>query len=168
MSHSCGRAPVECGGWAILAAVLASVAAAHALSVLLAAQQLGLGLGGRVVVNAVPAIAPGAAGELSLTILDTPTPDLPLLVRLSSPSVVLPETRLGIRDVVDPLASQPRVRARFVAPAQPGRYAVQGMVQYVTCDAERCRPHRAQVVWSVDVVAPADDVAAPPDDASTP
>ncbi|MCH9685504.1 MAG: hypothetical protein K0V04_28990 [Deltaproteobacteria bacterium] len=138
--------------------MLAPVAAAHALSVLLAAQRLGLGFDGRVQVTVPPTMAPGDAGELSMTILDTPAPRMPLMVRLSSTAVGLPETRLAMRDVVDPLAQQPRIRARFVAPAQPGRYSVEGLVEYVTCDAERCRPRRTTVVWAVVVEQPTEVV----------
>ncbi|MCA9654866.1 MAG: hypothetical protein H6712_06115 [Myxococcales bacterium] len=134
--------------------MLASVAAAHALAVVLAAQRLGLGFDARVQVNAPPPLLPGAEGELSVTILDTPWPQMPLLVRLSSARVVLPDNRLGIRDVVDPQAQQPRVRARFFAPAEPGRHVVEGLVEYVTCDEDRCRPRRTRVVWQVEVRGP--------------
>ncbi len=120
--------------------------------VLLAAQQLGLGFDGRVRVASPPALVAGAEGELSVTILETPAGVSPLMVRLSSSSVRLPDNRLGARDVVDPQASQPRVRARFFAPPIPGRYEVVGLVEYVTCDAERCRPRRSRVVWTVEVL----------------
>ena len=120
---------------------------------LLAAQQLGLGFDGRVQVTSPSPLPVGAQGELSVTILDTPAEVTTLSVRLQSTQVVLPENRLSARDVVDPQASQPRVRARFQAPKVPGRYEVQGLVEYVTCDAERCRPRRSQVVWVVEATA---------------
>jgi hypothetical protein len=113
--------------------VLPAVAVARALGVLLAAQQLGLGFDGRVQVTSPTPLLAGASGELSLTILDSPSAVAPLSVRLSSAGVGLPETRLDEADVVDPQASQPRVRARYVAPAVAGRYEVQGLVEYVTC-----------------------------------
>lgn len=131
--------------------MLAPVAAARALTVLLAAQRLGLGFDGRVQVTSPSPLPVQARGELSVTILDTPVDVSLLSVRLSAVEVVLPENRLGARDIVDPQASQPRVRARFQAPAVPGRYEVEGLVEYVTCDAERCRPRRSRVVWVVEV-----------------
>ena len=134
--------------------MLAPAAAAHALAVLLAAQRLGLGFDGRVRVSAPEPLPPGAEGELSVTILESPAPRMPLSVRLSSDRVVLPDNRLGVRDVVDPQAEQPRVRGRFRAPAQPGPYVVEGLVEYVTCTAARCRPHRTRVVWRIQVTEP--------------
>lgn len=134
--------------------MLASAAVAHALAVLLSAQRLGLGFDATVQVTAPPPLAPGEQGELSVTILDGPQLELPLSVRLSSARVILPENRLGTRDVVDPLAQQPRVRARFFAPAELGRHEVEGLVEYVTCREDRCRPRRARVVWQVEVVEP--------------
>jgi hypothetical protein len=140
--------------------VLTGAVVARALGVLLAAEQLGLGFDARVqAAPPVPLLA-GAVGELSLTILDTPAPVAPLSVRLSSHAVTLPETRLGVGDVVDPQASQPRVRARYVAPSAAGRYEVEGLVEYVTCvspggaEGPRCRPRRARVVWVVEVLEP--------------
>jgi len=132
--------------------VLPAFAAAHALGLLLAAEQQGLGFDARVLVTPPVPLLAGAVGELSLTILDTPARVAPLSVRLSSQGVGLPETRLGEADVVDPQASQPRVRARYVAPAVAGPYEVQGLVEYVTCTGERCRPRRARVVWVVQVL----------------
>lgn len=134
--------------------MLASAAAAHALAVLLAAQRLGLGFDARVRVSAPEPLPPKAQGELSVTILESPAPGMPLTVRLGSERVVLPENRLGARDVVDPQAEQPRVRARFVAPEQPGVHLVEGLVEYVTCDEVRCRPHRTRVVWRIRVTDP--------------
>lgn len=134
--------------------MLTGAVVARALGVLLAAEQLGLGFDARVqVAEPVPLLA-GAVGELSLTILDTPARVSPLSLRLSSQAVGLPETRLGEADVVDPQASQPRIRARYVAPAAAGRYEVEGLVEYVTCVGERCRPRRARVTWVVQVLEP--------------
>lgn len=133
--------------------MLPAYAVAHALGVLLAAEPLGLGGQARVRVTPPVPLSAGAVGELSLTILDTPARVAPLSVRLSSAAVTLPETRLGEADVVDPQASQPRVRARYVAPAVAGAYEVEGLVEYVTCTGERCRPRRARVVWVVQVLA---------------
>ena len=132
--------------------MLTAAAIARALGVLLAAEQLGLGFDARVLVSQPVPLRAGMVGELSLTILDTPAAVAPLSVRLSSQAVVLPETRLGESDVVDPQASQPRIRARYVAPTAAGRYEVEGLVEYVTCQAERCRPRRARVVWVVQVI----------------
>lgn len=132
--------------------MLTAAAIARALGVLLAAEQLGLGFDARVQVSQPLPIEAGAVGELSLTILDTPAAVAPLSVRLSSHAVVLPEARLGEADVVDPQASQPRIRARYVAPTTAGRYEVEGLVEYVTCKVDRCRPHRARVVWVVQVI----------------
>lgn len=134
--------------------MLTGALVARALGVLLAAEQLGLGFDARVQVSQPVPLLAGAVGELSLTILDTPARVSPLSVRLSSPRVGLPETRLGEADVVDPQASQPRVRARYVAPAAAGRYEVEGLVEYVTCVGERCRPRRARVTWVVVVLEP--------------
>ena len=132
--------------------MLTAAAIARALGVLLAAEQLGLGFDGRVQVSQPVPLSAGAVGELSLTILDTPAAVAPLSVRLSSHAVALPEARLGESDVVDPQASQPRIRARYVAPTTAGRYEVEGLVEYVTCKADRCRPRRARVVWVVQVL----------------
>jgi hypothetical protein len=149
--------------------LLSAAATARALGVLLAAEQLGLGFDARVAVTPPVPLHAGVVGELSLTILDTPASVVSLSVRLWSPAVGLPETRLGAADVVDPQASQPRLRARYVAPAAAGDYPVEGLVEYVTCAAPRaaqsrsspggaegprCRPRRARVVWVVQVVEP--------------
>lgn len=141
--------------------MLLALAIARALGVLLATQQLGLGFDARVRVSSPPPLLPGARGELSVTILDAPELVAPPSVRLSSATVELPETRLGEADVVDPQASQPRMRARVVAPSAPGRHEVQGLVEYVTCEQERCRPRRARVVWVVQVLAPEPAVPEP-------
>ena len=134
--------------------MLTSAVIARALGVLLAAEQLGLGFDARVLVTPPVPLLAGAVGELSLTVLDTPARIASLSVRLSSPAVALPETRLGEHDVVDPQASQPRVRARYVAPTAAGRYPVEGLVEYVTCSGDRCRPRRARVTWVVQVLDP--------------
>ncbi len=111
-------------------------------------------LDGRVSVSAVAPAQPGAAVELSVTILDTPMPGLPLELWLSSGDIALSDNRFDGRDVVDPQASQPRMRARLVAPELPGRYGVSGHVVYVSCGAKRCRPRHADVRWTVEVEAP--------------
>ncbi|MCX4245534.1 hypothetical protein [Paraliomyxa miuraensis] len=137
--------------------MLLAFATAHALGVLLATQQLGLGFDARVRVSSPPPLRPGAQGELSVTILDAPEMASPPLVRLSSTGVILPQRRLGEADVVDLQASQPRIRTRFFAPQHAGRYEVQGLVEYVTCEDDRCRPRRARVKWVVEVTAPPAD-----------
>lgn len=103
----------------------------------------------------VAAVAPGVAVELSVTILDTPMPGLPLELWLSSGDIALSDNRFDLRDVVDPQAAQPRLRARLTAPNAPGRYGVSGHVVYVSCGARRCRPRHADVRWTVEVEAPA-------------
>lgn len=101
----------------------------------------------------VPTMQPGVRGELSLTILEAPAAAGPIEVRLASEAVELPDNRLSRDDVVDPLARQPRLRGRFVAPAEPGTYAVSGEVLYVTCRPKWCRPRRADIAWTVTVEA---------------
>lgn len=101
------------------------------------------------------------AGELSVTILDTPEPGIPIEVRLSSDDVELVDNRLGWADVVDPQAHQPRVRARFVAPPEPGRYRVDGLVTWVTCIGRTCQTERAPIAWTVEVLAPVAPSEAP-------
>lgn len=128
------------------------------LALWLQGQQLGLGFDAKVWIEPQVTVEPGAQGELSLVIVEPLPEPAWLLVRLSSPQVRLPENRLGVADVVDPLAPQPRVRARFLAPTEPGDYAVEGQVEYVTCERQRCRPRRGQVTWTVTVVEPAPDV----------
>ncbi|MBC8069849.1 MAG: hypothetical protein IAG13_16040, partial [Deltaproteobacteria bacterium] len=90
-------------------------------------------LDGRVSVGAVGTVAPGSAVELSVTILDTPMAGLPLELWLWSADIALFDNRFDGRDVVDPQARQPRIRARVVAPREPGRYGVGGHVVYVSC-----------------------------------
>ncbi|MEM7151449.1 MAG: hypothetical protein AAF799_01350 [Myxococcota bacterium] len=133
--------------------MLGPAAIARAFGALLAAQRMGFGYDGRVQQSPVPPVEPGARGELSVTILDEVPPGQSLLVRLESSAVTVLDNRLGFRDVVDAQAQQLRVRARFVAPEHPGLYEVEGMVEYVSCDEQRCRPHRARVVWTIEVVA---------------
>lgn len=112
---------------------------------------------GRVKIIEPAAVAPGAWGEVSVTILDRPLRGTPIELSLESGEVVLPDNRLDWDDVVDPQAEQPRLLARVVAPGLPGEYRVRGRVEYVTCRAERCRPRTAFVEWRlvVRVAAPA-------------
>jgi hypothetical protein len=132
--------------------VLLHDAVALTLSALVAA---GGGAGargdGRVAHTGGGSMAPRTAGELSVTILDAPEPGIPIEVRLSSDDVELIDNRLGWADVVDPQAHQPRVRARFVAPAASGRHRVRGLVTWVTCDGDACRTRRAPIAWTIDV-----------------
>ncbi len=113
---------------------------------------------GRVSVATVPRVAPGAAIELSVTILDTPLPGAPVELWLWSTDVELADNRFDGRDVVDPLATQPRMRARMNAPTQPGPHVIHGRLSYLSCDEQRCRTRRAAVQWVVEVTPP---VAAP-------
>jgi hypothetical protein len=108
---------------------------------------------GRVSTQPVPPLMIAEAGELSLTILEPALPTGAIEVWLESERVALPENRLGPDDVVDPLARQPRVRGRFVAPSEPGEYRVVGHVLYVTCGPKWCRSNRADVTWTVTVLA---------------
>lgn len=118
---------------------------------------------GKAAAQPLEPVQPGAPGELSLTILETPDAQGPIEVRLESDAVDMPENRLGWEDVVDPLARQPRVRGRFVAPTQAGDYVVRGHLLYVTCGRKRCRPRRATVTWTVVVQQPpATDATASP------
>ncbi|SRR5690606_17105338 len=114
----------------------------------------------RVSVPAVSEVAVGASGELSLTILEPPMPGTPIELRLSSERVRLVDNRLGWDDVVDPQARQPRLRGRFIAPDEPGTYAVRGFVMYVTCGPKRCRPRTRSVEWTVTVSPDQDAVGA--------
>lgn len=134
--------------------MLVSYAALRALGLVLASQQFGLGFDAKLRADTPLVAVAGAQGELSITILDTPHPGAAMVVRLRSDAVTLPNNRLGPQDIVDPQARQPRLRARFVAPPTAGRYEVEGLVSYVTCVDERCRPHHGRVVWIVDVTSP--------------
>jgi hypothetical protein len=107
---------------------------------------------GRVSAQPIPPVRAAMVGELSLTILEPALPSGAIEVWLESDHVALPENRLGHDDVVDPLARQPRIRGRFVAPSEPGDYLVTGHVIYVTCGPKWCRPKRADVQWRVTVV----------------
>jgi hypothetical protein len=101
----------------------------------------------------VPPIEPGQSGELSVTILDTPMADTPIELGLAASGLTLADNRLGWSDVVDPKAVQPRLRARFTAPSEPGRYEVHGQLRYLTCTPKRCVPRMAVVRWEVEVKA---------------
>lgn len=101
----------------------------------------------------VAALTPGASGELSLLLLESPEPTLPLAVRLDAGSVALVENRLGWSAVVDPRALQPRLRASFRAPAEPGVYVVRASVDYEVCAGEWCRHKRGEVEWTISVVS---------------
>jgi hypothetical protein len=108
---------------------------------------------GQVQVTEVAPLAAGEAGELSLTILETPAPGVPIELRIEGQGVRLVENRLGWSSVVDPQAQQPRLRTRFVAPALPGTYRVDAVLRYITCeDGEGCLPHASAVHWMVEVV----------------
>jgi hypothetical protein len=113
---------------------------------------------GRVQAQEPEPVVVSQPGELSLTILETPQAGTPIELRLSADTIVLPENRLGWEDVVDPQAVQPRIRARIVAPAEPGEYAVRGRIKYITCSTKVCRPRTAHVIWTVVVSAPPDSV----------
>jgi hypothetical protein len=115
---------------------------------------------GRVSAQPIPAVRASTPGELSLTILEPAMAGGAIEVWLASEHVSLPDNRLGQEDVVDPLARQPRIRGRFVAPSEPGEYTVVGHVVYVTCGPRWCRPKRADVQWVVTVLAePAPDAS---------
>ncbi len=114
---------------------------------------------GRVSASESPVARPGAVVELSVTILDTPMAGTPIELWLSSADLVPVPNRFDNRDVVDPLAAQPRVRARITAPERDGRYGVDAQVSYVSCGPATCRPHRARVHWDVDVVTAVDPAA---------
>ena len=116
---------------------------------------------GRVSAQTIPALAVAEPGELSLTILEPVLPVGAIEVWLESEHVELPENRLGNDDVVDPLARQPRIRGRFVAPKTPGEYVVLGHGLYVTCGPRWCRPKRTDVRWMVTVLERDDDDALP-------
>jgi hypothetical protein len=110
---------------------------------------------GRVNASDSPKAAPGAMVELSVTILDTPLSGTPIELSLSAEDLVLVPNRFDNRDVVDPLATQPRIRARIAAPQEPGRYRIDAHVVYVSCGERLCRPHHAAVRWDLEVTPPA-------------
>ncbi len=99
----------------------------------------------------VAPIAPGGRGELSLVLLEPPDRALPLAIRVDEGALALDEDRLDWSAVVDPLALQPRVRASFVAPAEPGRYEVAAAVDYSVCGEGWCRRKHGRVRWVVVV-----------------
>jgi hypothetical protein len=101
----------------------------------------------------VAPLAPGASGELSLLLLESPERTLPLAVRLDAGSVALVENRLGWSAVVDARALQPRLRASFRAPAEPGAYVVRASVDYEVCTGDWCRHKRGEVEWTIAVVS---------------
>ncbi len=109
---------------------------------------------GHVAVASLPEVAPGAPIELSVTILDSPLSGMPVELWLWSKDIALADNRFDARDVVDPQATQPRMRAKLVAPQQPGRYAIFGRLSYVSCGEQRCRARRADVSWQLEVTAP--------------
>lgn len=110
---------------------------------------------GAVQAAELPEVVAGDAGELSVTLLETPVPGVPIELRLDAGAVHLTENRLGWSSVVDPQAQQPRLRTRFVAPREPGEYAIDGVLRYVTCpDEGPCLPHAAALSWRLVVVAP--------------
>ena len=100
-------------------------------------------------------VAPGARGELSLVLLDAPERDLPLLLRIVDEGpVALDDNRFDWSAVVDPLALQPRLRAPFTAPADPGTYEVHASVEYYVCNERWCRLQRGSLTWVLQVSAP--------------
>lgn len=110
---------------------------------------------GNVQAAALPTVSPGEAGELSATILETPQPGVPIELRLRAGAVRVVENRLGWSSVVDPQAQRPRLRTRFVAPAEPGTYEIDGVLRYVTCEeGGLCLPHAASVQWTLVVAEP--------------
>ena len=127
-----------CSGSTLLAL---AVAAAHPV----------LPMPGSVRILDVPALQPGQSGELSVTILDTPMSGTPIELSLAPSAVTLPDNRLGWSDVVDPQAVQPRLRARFTAPSDPGRYEVHGQLRYLTCTSKRCVPRVVMLRWDLEV-----------------
>lgn len=102
----------------------------------------------------VVAVAPGQAGELSLVIRERAERDLDLTVWLWSSEVELVENRLSWDHVVDQAADQPRLRVAFTAPSEPGTYAVDGHLSYVSCNPRACWTRQVDVTWSVQVTEP--------------
>jgi hypothetical protein len=101
-----------------------------------------------------PTLAPGQRGELSLILLEPPDRDMPLAVRIDAAALELLDNRLGWSQVVDPLALQPRLRATFRAPEQPGEYEVHASVEYWVCGERWCRRKLGELRWSVVVEEP--------------
>lgn len=118
--------------------------------------------GAEVVELPPEAVSVGQSGELSLLILESLDLDAPLLLRLDPSRLDFSENRLDWDHVVDPRATQPRMRIEYVAPAEPGRYRVTGMVEYLQCDETMCRAKRAPVGWEVMVLADESASEAPP------
>jgi hypothetical protein len=100
-----------------------------------------------------PPLAPGQQAELSLILLEAPDRAMPLAVRIEGGALELVENRLDWSAVVDPLALQPRLRAPFRAPAEPGRYEVRASVDYSTCSEQWCRAKHGELSWTVVVEA---------------
>jgi hypothetical protein len=100
-----------------------------------------------------PVLAPGQRGELSLVLLEAPDRDMPLAVRIDAVALGLLDNRLGWSQVVDPLALQPRLRAPFRAPEQPGEYQVRASVEYWVCGERWCRRKLGELRWLVIVEA---------------
>ncbi len=98
-----------------------------------------------------PPLVSGQRGELSLILLEAPDRDMPLAVRIEAAPLELVDDRLGWSQVVDPLALQPRVRAPFRAPEQPGTYQVRASVEYWICSERWCRRKYGELQWSVTV-----------------
>jgi hypothetical protein len=108
----------------------------------------------RVAVLQPSPVAPGAEVELSVTIRETPEPGAPIELRLSADELALVDDRFDARDVVDPHAAQPRLRARVSAPTTVGSFAVHGELRWVVCKGEHCRTRRADVTWTIEVASP--------------
>jgi hypothetical protein len=100
---------------------------------------------------AVAPVVAGGSGELSLVVLERVERGLPLTIRVDAGALTLADNRLDWSAVVDPLASQPRIRARFRAPSEAGRYAVRASVDYYVCSEQWCRRKHGEVSWEVEV-----------------
>jgi hypothetical protein len=100
---------------------------------------------------AVDPVLAGASGELSLIVLEAADRRLPLTIRLDPGPLTLADNRLDWSAVVDPLASQPRIRAKFRAPSEAGRYSVRASVDYYVCSEQWCRRKHGEVTWLVAV-----------------
>lgn len=100
-------------------------------------------------------VAPGERAELSLRLLETPTREWPLSVRIESSALALVDDRLDWSAVVDPLALQPRLSVPFTAPDEPGRYEARANLSYAVCNEQWCWPRYAELRWTVEVLAPA-------------
>ena len=107
-------------------------------------------------------LGPGERGELSLVLLEGAARDWPLAVRIDEGGVAFVDDRLDWSAVVDPLALQPRLRAPFVAPQQPGSYEVHATISYAVCGPQWCRVKRDTLSWVLEVQTPVVDHE-PPD-----